>query len=163
MTAFIRALNSFGGILFLTAETIDAFDDSFRSRIHSAFEFPKLDYDARAKVWENLVYGKDTSMMLENWLTTQPNLMEKLGFAIEKPLNGHQIKNVIRMAFGLAKRKGESLGVAHITVILNHTQALHGRDEPILLLSRERSVTESSSPKQPLKRRRIREDPYEDS
>ena len=50
----MRALDYFQGILFLTTNRINQFDEAFKSRIHLSLGYDRLDNDARAKIWGNL-------------------------------------------------------------------------------------------------------------
>ena len=52
-TVFLRALEYFKGILFLTTNRIGAFDDAFVSRIHVQLGYDKLDEVARQHIWTN--------------------------------------------------------------------------------------------------------------
>jgi hypothetical protein len=51
---FLRALDYFQGILFLTTNRVGHFDEAFMSRIHLSLGYEKLDDSARKKIWDNL-------------------------------------------------------------------------------------------------------------
>lgn len=51
---FLRALDYFQGILFLTTNRVGHFDEAFMSRIHLPLGYEKLNDDSRAQIWENL-------------------------------------------------------------------------------------------------------------
>jgi ATP-dependent Clp protease ATP-binding subunit ClpA len=51
---FLRALDYFQGILFLTTNRVGHFDEAFMSRIHLSLGYDKLDHSARDKIWDNL-------------------------------------------------------------------------------------------------------------
>ena len=51
---FLRALDYFQGILFLTTNRVGQFDEAFMSRIHLSLGYPKLDHPARSHIWDNL-------------------------------------------------------------------------------------------------------------
>jgi hypothetical protein len=51
---FLRALDYFQGIFFLTTNRVGHFDEAFMSRIHVSLGYEKLGNDARAKIWDNL-------------------------------------------------------------------------------------------------------------
>jgi hypothetical protein len=52
-TVFLRALDYFQGILFLTTNRVGAFDEAFMSRIHVQIGYDPLDDHARNAIWEN--------------------------------------------------------------------------------------------------------------
>ncbi|KAK2745130.1 hypothetical protein FQN57_004037 [Myotisia sp. PD_48] len=53
-TVFLRALDYFEGILFLTTNRVGSFDEAFLSRIHISIGYSPLDDEARQKIWDNL-------------------------------------------------------------------------------------------------------------
>ncbi|KAI1378365.1 hypothetical protein F4677DRAFT_466113 [Hypoxylon crocopeplum] len=54
VSIFLRALDYFQGILFLTTNRVGHFDEAFLSRIHVAIGYETLDDDARGQIWSNL-------------------------------------------------------------------------------------------------------------
>ncbi|KAG9200065.1 hypothetical protein G6514_007662 [Epicoccum nigrum] len=54
VSVFLRALDYFQGILFLTTNRINQFDEAFKSRIHLSLGYDKLNDAARAQIWGNL-------------------------------------------------------------------------------------------------------------
>lgn len=53
-SVFLRALDYFQGILFLTTNRVGRFDEAFMSRIHVSIGYERLDDNARAQIWDNL-------------------------------------------------------------------------------------------------------------
>jgi hypothetical protein len=51
---FLRALDYFQGILFLTTNRVGHFDEAFMSRIHLSLGYEPLSDNARNKIWDNL-------------------------------------------------------------------------------------------------------------
>jgi hypothetical protein len=51
---FLRALDYFQGILFLTTNRVGHFDEAFMSRIHLSLGYEPLSDNARDKIWDNL-------------------------------------------------------------------------------------------------------------
>jgi len=54
LAVFLRALDYFQGILFLTTNRVAQFDEAFMSRIHLSLGYDKLSDDARTQIWGNL-------------------------------------------------------------------------------------------------------------
>jgi len=48
---FLRALESYAGILFLTTNRIEDFDEAFRSRVHISLHYPQLDQTSTLAVF----------------------------------------------------------------------------------------------------------------
>jgi SpoVK/Ycf46/Vps4 family AAA+-type ATPase len=52
VSVFLRELEQYDGILFLTTNRVQAFDEAMISRIHLALKYEPLGRDARKAVWE---------------------------------------------------------------------------------------------------------------
>lgn len=55
VAGFLRALEFYDGILFLTTNRVGSFDDAFISRIHVHLYYPDFDEESRAKVWKTFI------------------------------------------------------------------------------------------------------------
>lgn len=52
---FLRALEFYDGILFLTTNRVGSFDDAFISRVHVQLYYPDFDDDQRQQIWQTFV------------------------------------------------------------------------------------------------------------
>jgi SpoVK/Ycf46/Vps4 family AAA+-type ATPase len=112
VSVFLRMLEYYEGVLFLTTNRIHAFDPAFHSRIHVTVEYKELDEHARRKVWRNFL---DASMS-EHALTDRD--VEVLA---KKQLNGRQIRNLIKASKLVAKRQKAVLSLEHVEMVLQVT------------------------------------------
>jgi hypothetical protein len=117
VSVFLRTLEYYEGILFLTTNRIDNIDTAFQSRIHMSLEYPPLDPAARASIWRGFlsrsVKPSGAVGMASHTITDAEILqVSKLN------LNGRQIKNVLKMANLLAHQKGEALAFRHLKMVL---------------------------------------------
>jgi SpoVK/Ycf46/Vps4 family AAA+-type ATPase len=55
VSIFLRLLEYFQGILFLTTNRVETFDDAFQSRIHVALRYGELSAKAKRAVWKMFV------------------------------------------------------------------------------------------------------------
>lgn len=55
-SGFLRALEFYDGILFLTTNRVGSFDDAFISRIHVQLFYPDFTDDERQRVWMTFVH-----------------------------------------------------------------------------------------------------------
>ena len=55
VSIFLRLLEYFQGILFLTTNRVESFDDAFKSRIHIALRYENLDKKARKTIWKTFL------------------------------------------------------------------------------------------------------------
>lgn len=51
VSIFLRILEYFQGILFLTTNRVTTFDEAFQSRIHIGFRYGKLEMKAKKGIW----------------------------------------------------------------------------------------------------------------
>ena len=108
VSIFLRVLEYYEGILFLTTNRIRNIDDAFHSRIHISMQYPSLNAQSRRHIW-NTFMSKTTGLS-----------GGELDALSQVELNGRQIKNVLKTAQMLARR-GEGDGrvqMGHIETIL---------------------------------------------
>lgn len=98
VSVFLRLLERYQGIMFLTTNRPEHFDLAFKSRISISINYKDLDENARFKVWNNLLEASKTQLSQEDII--QLSKVE---------MNGRQIKNCIRMGQCLAKESKEEL------------------------------------------------------
>lgn len=98
VAGFIRALEYFQGILFLTTNRVGIFDEAFVSRIHVQIYY-KLEDDDRDKVWDNffqkLEDDRETTMRIPQATKdyTQSNELRELKWNGREIRNGKRIQN----------------------------------------------------------------------
>ena len=61
VSIFLRVLEYYEGIMFLTTNRVQTFDAAFQSRIHISLEYPELDTKSRKKVWVNFLKQHDAA------------------------------------------------------------------------------------------------------
>src|SRR5262249_26723585 len=85
--SFLRLLDYYQGILFLTTNRAEVLDHAVVSRVMLKLEYPDLDAAARAVIWR--------TMLESAALTLTDGSFEELA---EAALNGRQIRNLTRLA-----------------------------------------------------------------
>ncbi|CAI6342066.1 unnamed protein product [Periconia digitata] len=109
VSVFLRVLEYYSGILFLTTNRVGAFDDAFRSRIHLTLYYPKLDEKQSKKIWAMNI--RRVKIMNESMPPGKPPIkydkQRILEFAEENydtlRWNGRQIQNAFQTALALAR------------------------------------------------------------
>ena len=91
VSIFLRLLERYNGIMFLTTNRKTDIDEAFQSRISISLEYKELDKDSRRQVFNNLLSAAH--------IETDENTLKKYS---DKKINGRQIKNLIRLAQTLA-------------------------------------------------------------
>ncbi|KAF3922056.1 hypothetical protein ABW20_dc0107587 [Dactylellina cionopaga] len=117
VSIFLRMLEYYSGILFLTTNRVKTFDEAFQSRIHVALRYRDLDKSAREQVWRNFITKIEAS---GNTTAIKETDYDFLGSVV---LNGRQIKNAARTALSLAENMGEKLSVESVKAVLGIVEA----------------------------------------
>ncbi|KAF5698702.1 P-loop containing protein [Fusarium mundagurra] len=120
VTAFLRILEYFQGVLFLTTNRVNSIDHAFKSRIQVAIHYPKLDIASRKRLWQ--IFLAKASTKIQN-PSSWADLASK--FAHEE-LNGRQMRDIVRIAHAAAFGAGADIGYDHLH---NAIDALRTFDE----------------------------------
>ncbi|KAI9767230.1 MAG: hypothetical protein M1840_005830 [Geoglossum simile] len=111
VSIFLRLLEYYEGILFLTSNRVESFDLAFKSRIHIALRYPELTIPVRRQLWRD-------------FLLRIPEGERNLDFERDLPvlekdeINGRQIKNACKTAAALARKRREKLEIKHLNTTL---------------------------------------------
>ncbi|KAG8167856.1 hypothetical protein KVR01_003545 [Diaporthe batatas] len=115
VSIFLRQLEYFQGILFLTTNRVETFDDAFQSRIHIALRYDPLDSRAKKAIFKMFV----EKARVQQKVDSTPFTEEEYNTLARHDLNGRQIKNTVIRAQALAVNKGEPLSMVHVRQILD--------------------------------------------
>ncbi|KAK3390060.1 hypothetical protein B0H63DRAFT_464718 [Podospora didyma] len=100
VSVFLRQLEYYRGVLFMTSNRINTMDVAFQSRIQIGIEFKDLDKNVRAQIWTKLLDLSDRSGAVG------PGALREMRAEVHRladwNLNGRQIRNVIKTAQGYA-------------------------------------------------------------
>lgn len=141
VSIFLRVLEWFQGVLVLTTNRVETFDAAFESRIHISIGYKELDQSSRRTIWANFLKKHDETQAAasakppkledgekeKHLKRTLPHKIsgDEIDELAKKPLNGRQIKNMLKSAQLLAMRHGEGLNKSHIETVLKCTQHLY--------------------------------------
>ena len=128
VSVFLRVLDYYSGILFLTSNKVDHIDEAFKSRIHVSLGYPALDKRSTLKVWKmNLELlaksGKVQLVETEKIYQYARELYKDLHKNGRPAWNGRQIRNAFQTATALAqydatKNQGKPvLALEHFKVV----------------------------------------------
>jgi len=109
VSIFLRTLEYYEGILFLTTNRVKNMDPAFQSRIHISMEYPGLNKESRTQVWKNFLERGVNHDLSE----------ADIKMLADVEINGRQIKNVLKTAQLLACHKGLPLQFSHLKTVLN--------------------------------------------
>lgn len=139
LLVFLRVLEYYEGILFLTTNRVGAVDEAFKSRIHMPLYYPWLNEEQTFKIWKSQlrrirnesknVIEFDENDLLRYANTLFQNQANSTGAAGRGPRwNGRQIRNAFQSAIAIAEygtRKGEParLDVSHFQKVAKASDA----------------------------------------
>lgn len=121
VSIFLRTLEYYEGILFMTTNRVDNIDPAFQSRIHVSLEYPDLTPASRRQVWQNFLAAAAaaaTGGTTQGGSATTELTDADLDDLSTLDLNGRQIKNILKTAQLLASRKKTHLRRSFIDTIL---------------------------------------------
>ena len=125
VSMFLRALEYYKGVLFLTTNRVEAFDDAFTSRIHVALHYRRLGDDDRARIWvhnfERL--ERDSASRCLVPAATRKYILDSEEVRALR-LNGREIRNMLQTAVALAETDALEGGVSLVTVGEKHLRAV---------------------------------------
>lgn len=114
VAVFLRVLEYYAGILFLTTNRIGDFDEAFSSRIHVSLHYPELDAQSALEIFD-----LNWKLMEARFRKQKRELeIDKVGIAVfandywrdneTAHWNGRQIRNACQTALALAESEAQS-------------------------------------------------------
>ncbi|KAI1504847.1 hypothetical protein F5X99DRAFT_370075 [Biscogniauxia marginata] len=135
VTAFLRTMEYFPGLLFLTSNSIGLFDEAVMSRIHLAIRYDRPTDEQRRDIWRSLFDKLEEDQRLATLArerghaalntagrsaeeetkpdiiipqTTRDVVLSKNQYAVNFQLNGRDIRNILLSAINLARYESSS-------------------------------------------------------
>lgn len=105
---FLRLLDRYEGMFFLTTNRAEVIDPAFRSRITLKLDYPALDHPARKQVWAEMLQKADFTVEGD------------LDAVAEHELDGRQIRNSVRL-LKVTQGKNKTITPKQIVWVLKYT------------------------------------------
>ncbi|XXH05437.1 hypothetical protein Hte_011864 [Hypoxylon texense] len=122
VSVFLRLLEYYKGILFLTTNRATTIDAAFESRIDLIIPYDDLDQAARRQIWVSFA-----SKLVGGTHELCGTDFDELS---QRKLNGREIKSTVKTALMLANSEGVKLQMEHLKIVLDVRQRaadyLHG-------------------------------------
>lgn len=96
----------------MTTNRAETMDPAFQSRIHLTLQYPDLSVTAKEHIWRQFTCRSDPQGGITD---------DAYEFLAALPMNGRQIKNVVKIATLLAIQEKTNLGIEHIDTVLQTT------------------------------------------
>ncbi|KAK3394362.1 ATPase [Podospora didyma] len=125
VSIFLRALEYYRGVLFLTTNRVEAFDSAFTSRIHVALHYRRLSDDDRQRIWMHNFERLERDSAGKCYI---PQNAREFAFASAEVRalrwNGREIRNALQTAVALAETEAMDDGVETVTVTDKHIRSV---------------------------------------
>ncbi|KAK0710017.1 hypothetical protein B0T26DRAFT_723802 [Lasiosphaeria miniovina] len=110
VSIFLRRLEYYQGLMFLTTNRLSAIDPAFKSRLDLILPYHDLTRESRRDVWKNFI-----GLLPAGSANIAEADFDELA---QTEMNGREIKNSIKTSLVLVKA-GDALGMEHLRVVLN--------------------------------------------
>ena len=114
VSVFLRTLEYYNGILFLTTNRVGTLDPAFKSRIHVSLYYPNLTKRATSEIWRNHIQkakdyfekkGTKYSLRKRDIIEFSKKHFKDLSDQGSGPWNGRQIRNAFQTAIALSEHE----------------------------------------------------------
>ncbi|KAI7152871.1 hypothetical protein KC349_g8727 [Hortaea werneckii] len=104
VSAFLRRMEYFRGLLFLTTNRVGQIDDAFVSRVHMAIGYERLSPDFRRNIWEGFFRKLERERAGKILVGPSAKKFVLHSDEVQKiELNGREIRNALQTAITLAE------------------------------------------------------------
>lgn len=103
VSVFLRTMEYYNGMLFLTTNRVGHLDDSFLSRIQVAITYRKLSIESQKQIWLRFFdkINEESQDLTVSW--EAQNYIEDEGTVKSMDMNGREIRNALQTAVALAQ------------------------------------------------------------
>jgi SpoVK/Ycf46/Vps4 family AAA+-type ATPase len=112
VAVFLKELEYFSGMVFLTTNRLKTFDLAMKSRVHLALGYTSPDVETRRTIWKQYlqqVPAEETDII---------DFDHAADCIVQQPVNGREISGVVNTARTIARHEKKKLQVHHIEKIL---------------------------------------------
>merc|ERR1712093_637386 len=109
---FLRTLEYYQGMMFLTTNRVRQIDDAIASRIHFKLKYDDLNREQRTCIWRRLL-GKASTLH-----GAQIYSQEAFHGWVGMKRNGREIKNLVSVAHALARQEGCQVSMSQVEVAI---------------------------------------------
>ncbi|KAL9623689.1 MAG: hypothetical protein Q9160_002145 [Pyrenula sp. 1 TL-2023] len=104
VSAFLRKMEYFRGILFLTTNRVGQLDKAFVSRVHTVLHYPKINDTQRRRIWEGFFkkLRQETGGQIKIGSAAKRHVLQA-SETLKVELNGREIRNALQTAIALAE------------------------------------------------------------
>jgi SpoVK/Ycf46/Vps4 family AAA+-type ATPase len=117
---FLKELEYFGGIVFLTTNRVETFDQAMKSRTHLSLTYSPPEIETRRRIWLQCLraISKDDSGIDHD---------KSIEHLVTAKLNGREIANAVNTAKTIARFERKPLDLGHLEMVLEVRDAFDRR------------------------------------
>ena len=142
VAVFLRYLEYFSGIIFLTSNRVDVFDAAVTSRVHLALQYGPPPLALRLQLWNQRLSSLGADEL-------DLDIDEVLSVVRPVEMNGREISNTLNTALTLARHAGGKLRLDHIESVVqawkDFRESLEKMEETQKKMPRQDSIVWSPS------------------
>ncbi|KAI1107965.1 P-loop containing nucleoside triphosphate hydrolase protein [Jackrogersella minutella] len=112
VAVFLKELEYFGGIVFLTTNRVNSFDIAMKSRIHLSLSYKPPEIEVRRRIWLHCLLTLPADAI-------DIDVDKTIDFLVTSELNGREIANAVNTARTLARFNGAPLRLSHMETVLD--------------------------------------------
>ncbi|KAI1844688.1 hypothetical protein JX265_007053 [Neoarthrinium moseri] len=112
VAVFLKELEYFGGIVFLTTNRVETFDPAMKSRIHLSLTYSPPEVETRRQIWLQYLHA-----IPKGKSNVDPE--QSIQDLVASKLNGREIANAITTAQTIARFQNKPLDIFHIHTVLD--------------------------------------------
>ncbi|KAK3361017.1 P-loop containing nucleoside triphosphate hydrolase protein [Lasiosphaeria ovina] len=125
VAVFLRMIEYYEGMLFLTTNRVEDFDPAFYNRVHVTIQYQNLGPSERQNIWrQHLARACKLNRNRDLWNEDAYRLLGSID------TNGRDIRNATRTATGIARSTDADLDITHVVAVMRNnlsgTQDLAG-------------------------------------
>ncbi|EUC42158.1 hypothetical protein COCMIDRAFT_39758 [Bipolaris oryzae ATCC 44560] len=120
VSVFLRLTEYYQGILFLTTNRVETFDEAFQSRIHMGIRYEELTARARREIWQQHVGRVERMKGSQGMKAFTEADFDMLS---QRVLNGRQIKNTVKTSQAIAVAEQSAFSMEHVKRVLEAGEA----------------------------------------
>lgn len=125
VSVFLRALEYYKGVLFLTTNRVESFDPAFTSRIHVALHYKRLSNEDRARIWATNFDRLERDSASQVFVSSSAREYVGMEHSADEEVgvlqwNGREIRNALQTAVALAETEAADEGLEKVGVAERH-------------------------------------------
>lgn len=111
LSVFLKELEYFSGVVFLTTNRIKSFDRAMKSRIHLALEYTPPGIETRQQLWEQILKSIPQEEI-------DIDIEDAIDHFVAAKINGREIANAVNTARTISRFEKIPLQLKHIELVL---------------------------------------------